>query len=80
MIQVRSQEQRERRRFCNALTHSDSLVGHRTINSVDRSVFGVVVPVGRDPFGIDDVDYGLMTSGFLLADGIGQLISGSLID
>ena len=45
-----------------------------TINYIDRSVFGVVAPVVRDQFGIDDVDYGLITSGFLLAYGIGQLI------
>ena len=51
-----------------------------TINYIDRSVFGVVAPVVRDQFGIDDVDYGLITSGFLLAYGIGQLISGPLID
>ncbi|MBT5489627.1 MAG: MFS transporter [Halieaceae bacterium] len=51
-----------------------------TINYIDRSVFGVVAPVVRDQFGIGDADYGLITSGFLLAYGIGQLISGPLID
>lgn len=51
-----------------------------TINYVDRSVFGVVAPVVRGEFGIGDADYGLITSGFLLAYGIGQLISGPLID
>jgi ACS family hexuronate transporter-like MFS transporter len=34
----------------------------------------------REQFGIGDADYGLITSGFLLAYGIGQLISGPLID
>ena len=51
-----------------------------TINYIDRSVFGVVAPVVRGEFGIGDADYGLITSGFLLAYGIGQLISGPLID
>ena len=51
-----------------------------TINYVDRSVFGVVAPVVRGEFGIGEADYGLITSGFLLAYGIGQLISGPLID
>ena len=51
-----------------------------TINYIDRSVFGVVAPVVRDQFGINDADYGLITSGFLLAYGVGQLISGPLID
>ena len=51
-----------------------------TINYVDRSVFGVVAPVVRDRFGIGDADYGVITSGFLLAYGIGQLVSGPIID
>jgi len=51
-----------------------------TINYIDRSVFGVVAPVVRGEFDINDADYGLITSGFLLAYGIGQLISGPLID
>jgi ACS family hexuronate transporter-like MFS transporter len=51
-----------------------------TINYIDRSVFGVVAPVVRGEFGIGDADYGLITSGFLLAYGVGQLISGPLID
>ena len=51
-----------------------------TINYVDRSVFGVVAPVVREQFGIGAADYGLITSGFLFAYGIGQLISGPLID
>lgn len=51
-----------------------------TINYVDRSVFGVVAPVVRELFDIGDADYGLITSGFLLAYGFGQLISGPLID
>tara|TARA_Y100000589_G_scaffold37744_1_gene31552 strand:+ start:1369 stop:2604 length:1236 start_codon:yes stop_codon:yes gene_type:complete len=51
-----------------------------TINYIDRSVFGVVAPVLRGEFGIGDADYGLITSGFLLAYGVGQLISGPLID
>ena len=51
-----------------------------TINYIDRSVFGVVAPMIREQFDIGDADYGLITSGFLLAYGIGQLISGPLID
>jgi ACS family hexuronate transporter-like MFS transporter len=51
-----------------------------TINYIDRSVFGVVAPVVREQFGIGDADYGLITSGFLFAYGIGQLISGPIID
>ena len=51
-----------------------------TINYIDRSVFGVVAPMIREQFDIGDADYGLITSGFLLAYGIGQMISGPLID
>ena len=51
-----------------------------TINYIDRSVFGVVAPVVRGEFDINDADYGLITSGFLLAYGMGQLISGPWID
>ncbi len=51
-----------------------------TINYVDRSVFGVVAPVIRNLYDIGDADYGLITSGFLFAYGIGQLISGPIID
>ncbi len=51
-----------------------------TINCVDRSVFGVVAPVIRGEFGFDDADYRLITSGFLFAYAVGQLISDSLID
>ena len=51
-----------------------------TINYIDRSVFGVVAPVVRGEFGIGDADYGFITSGFLLAYGVGQIISGPLID
>ncbi|MDJ0657263.1 MAG: MFS transporter [Xanthomonadales bacterium] len=51
-----------------------------TINYIDRSVFGVVAPVIRDLFSIGDADYGLITSGFLFAYGIGQLLSGPVID
>ena len=51
-----------------------------TINYIDRSVFGVVAPVVRELFDIGDADYGLITGGFLFAYGIGQLVSGPLID
>ncbi|MCH9696001.1 MAG: MFS transporter [Gammaproteobacteria bacterium] len=51
-----------------------------TINYIDRSVFGVVAPVVRELFEIGDADYGIITSGFLFAYGIGQLVSGPLID
>jgi ACS family hexuronate transporter-like MFS transporter len=51
-----------------------------TINYVDRSVFGVVAPVIRDAFSIGNADYGLITSGFLFAYAVGQLVSGPVID
>lgn len=51
-----------------------------TINYIDRSVFGVVAPVIRKIHDIGDADYGLITSGFLFAYGIGQLVSGPVID
>ncbi len=51
-----------------------------TINYIDRSVFGVVAPLIRDLYDIGDADYGLITSGFLFAYGIGQLVSGPIID
>lgn len=51
-----------------------------TINYIDRSVFGVVAPVIRDLFEINDADYGLIAAGFLFAYGIGQLVSGPVID
>ena len=51
-----------------------------TINYVDRSVFGVVAPTVRDLFSIGPAAYGDITSGFLLAYGIGQLVAGPLID
>jgi len=51
-----------------------------TINYIDRSVFGVVAPVIRKLFEIGDADYGIITSGFLFAYGIGQLLSGPVID
>ena len=51
-----------------------------TINYIDRSVFGVVAPVIRGIYEIGDSDYGLITSGFLFAYGIGQLIAGPIID
>ena len=47
-----------------------------TINYIDRSVFAGLAPVVRAEFDINDVDYGVITSGFLLAYGIGQLIFG----
>lgn len=34
----------------------------------------------RGEFGIGDADYGVITSGFLLAYGVGQLMSGPMID
>ena len=51
-----------------------------TINYIDHSVFGVVAPVVHGEFGVGDADYGLITGDFSLAYGIGQLISGPLID
>ncbi len=51
-----------------------------TINYIDRSVFGVVAPVIREAFSISAGDYGIITSGFLFAYGIGQLVSGPIID
>lgn len=51
-----------------------------TINYVDRSVFAYVAPVIRELFAIGDEQYGIITSGFLLAYGIGQLVSGPVVD
>lgn len=51
-----------------------------TINYIDRSVFGVVAPVVRKLYEIGEADYGIITSGFLFAYGIGQLLSGPVID
>ena len=51
-----------------------------TINCVDRSVFGVIARVIRGEFGMDDADYGLITSCLFFAYAVGQLISGPLID
>lgn len=51
-----------------------------TINYVDRSVFAYVAPIIRDLFAIGDEQYGIITSGFLLAYGVGQLLSGPVVD
>jgi len=51
-----------------------------TINYIVWCVLLEITQVVRGEFDIGDADYGLITSGFLLAYGIGQLISGPLID
>lgn len=51
-----------------------------TINYVDRLSFGMVMPVIRDQFAITDQHYGWLTSGFLAAYALGQLLTGPVID
>jgi len=51
-----------------------------TINYVDRLSFGMVMPVVRDEFGISDQHYGWLTSAFLGAYALGQLLTGPVID
>lgn len=51
-----------------------------TINYIDRQALTVAAPLLMEEFSISAGQYGLITSGFLAAYGLGQLFSGPLID
>ncbi|MDP6437388.1 MAG: MFS transporter [Gammaproteobacteria bacterium] len=51
-----------------------------TINYIDRQALTVAAPLLMDEFSITASEYGLITSGFLFAYGLGQLLCGPLID
>jgi len=51
-----------------------------TINYIDRQALTVAAPLLMDEFAISNADYGLITSGFLFAYGLGQLVCGPLVD
>jgi ACS family hexuronate transporter-like MFS transporter len=51
-----------------------------TINYLDRQAFAVAGPVIVEQFGLTNTDFGAITSAFLFAYAIGQLIVGPLID
>lgn len=51
-----------------------------TINYIDRQALTMTSTILSDLFDISNSEYGLITSGFLFAYGIGQLLSGPLID
>ena len=51
-----------------------------TINYVDRQALSVAAPVLMDEFSLSNTEYGWITSGFLFAYAIGQLVTGPVID
>lgn len=51
-----------------------------TINYIDRQALTVAAPLLMDEFAISNSQYGLITSGFLFAYGLGQLLCGPLVD
>jgi len=51
-----------------------------TINYVDRQAFAVAGPVIVEEFGLSNTEFGAITSGFLFAYAIGQMIVGPIID
>ena len=51
-----------------------------TINYLDRQAFAVAGPVIVDLFEFSNTQFGAISSAFLLAYGIGQLITGPLVD
>jgi ACS family hexuronate transporter-like MFS transporter len=51
-----------------------------TINYIDRQALTVAAPLLMDEFAISNADYGLITSGFLFAYGIGQMLCGPVVD
>jgi len=51
-----------------------------TINYIDRQALTVTAPILKAEFSLTADDYGLITSGFLFAYGLGQLLCGPLID
>ena len=50
------------------------------INYVDRQALSVLAPVLMEEFSISHIQYGWITSGFLLTYAVGQLLSGVFID
>jgi len=51
-----------------------------TINYIDRQALTMTSPILKDIFSLSESQYGLITSGFLFAYGLGQLLSGPVID
>ena len=51
-----------------------------TINYIDRQALAVAAPVIVEQFALSNTDFGLITSGFLFAYAIGQLIIGPVVD
>lgn len=51
-----------------------------TVNYLDRQAFAVAGPVLVQEFAIDNTEFGLITSAFLLFYGIGHLLTGPFID
>jgi ACS family hexuronate transporter-like MFS transporter len=51
-----------------------------TVNYLDRQAFAVAGPVLVQEFAIDNTEFGLITSAFLLFYGIGHLLTGPVID
>jgi ACS family hexuronate transporter-like MFS transporter len=51
-----------------------------TINYIDRQALTIAAPFLMEEFSIDSVGYGFITTGFLVAYGLGQLLCGPLID
>ena len=51
-----------------------------TINYVDRQALAVVLPSLRTDLGLTSVDYGTVTTLFLVAYTVAQLVSGVVID
>lgn len=51
-----------------------------TINYIDRQALTMTAPILKDLFAISESQYGIITSGFLFAYGLGQLLCGPIID
>jgi ACS family hexuronate transporter-like MFS transporter len=51
-----------------------------TINYLDRQAFAVAGPVIVEQFGLSNTEFGAITSAFLFAYAIGQLVVGPLVD
>jgi ACS family hexuronate transporter-like MFS transporter len=51
-----------------------------TINYIDRQAFAVAGPVIVEEFGLSNTEFGAITSGFLFAYAIGQMLVGPFID
>lgn len=51
-----------------------------TINYIDRQALTVAAPLLMEQFAISNAGYGIITSGFLFAYGLGQLICGPIVD